>query len=109
MPWFFVSRFSYIIGPSKKPTLDDLEQSVRSGIPVITAIQAWTNSEAKGFFWNSDWKEDYYVIVIGLDGTNVYAAYGFSASRTKPIISTRIAPMIFMIFLFCPGDFRADP
>lgn len=53
-------------------TLDDLEHSVRGGIPIITAIQAWTDSRAKGFSWDADWEDGHYVIVIGLNGKNVY-------------------------------------
>ncbi|MCX6560831.1 MAG: cysteine peptidase family C39 domain-containing protein [Candidatus Aminicenantes bacterium] len=52
--------------------LNALEAALWRKIPVICAIQAWADSEKPGFSWAKDWEDGHYVIVIGLDGKNVY-------------------------------------
>ncbi|MHB8095913.1 MAG: C39 family peptidase [Candidatus Aminicenantales bacterium] len=53
-------------------TLEDLERSVRAGIPVIADIQAWMDTPESGFSWAGEWEDGHYVIVLGIDERNVY-------------------------------------
>jgi len=53
-------------------TIQDIEQSVRAGVPVIADIQAWTDSPESGFSWAGEWEDGHYVIVLGIDERNVY-------------------------------------
>jgi len=53
-------------------TLEDLERSVRAGIPVIADIQAWRDAPEAGFPWAGEWEDGHYVIVLGVDERNVY-------------------------------------
>jgi predicted double-glycine peptidase len=59
---------------SLKENLDlkDIGDSLRRHIPVICAIQAWTDNRPAGFSWDKDWEDGHYVIVIGLDSRSVY-------------------------------------
>jgi predicted double-glycine peptidase len=52
--------------------LNALEAAVWEKIPVICAIQAWSDSKTPGFSWAKDWEDGHYVIIIGLDAKNVY-------------------------------------
>jgi hypothetical protein len=52
--------------------LEDLEESIKRGIPVIAAIQAWVEPQPPGYSWEKDWEDGHYVIIIGLDSRNVY-------------------------------------
>lgn len=52
--------------------LKDIDESVRGGIPVICAIQAWADIKSDGFFWEKTWEDGHYVVVIGLDSQSVY-------------------------------------
>ncbi len=53
-------------------TLRDLRNSLDRGVPVIVAIQAWTDAPAAGFDWKNDWEDGHYVVVIGVDDEKVY-------------------------------------
>ena len=50
-------------------TLEDLEASIKAGVPVIVAAQAWRD---EGTSWADDWEDGHYMVVIGLDEKNVY-------------------------------------
>ncbi|MCX6670115.1 MAG: C39 family peptidase [Methanothrix sp.] len=50
-------------------TLEDLEASIKAGVPVIVAGQAWRD---EGTSWADDWEDGHYMVVIGLDEKNVY-------------------------------------
>jgi hypothetical protein len=52
--------------------LNALETALWEKVPVICAIQAWSDSEAPGFSWAKAWEDGHYVIVIGLDSKYVY-------------------------------------
>lgn len=51
-------------------TLVDLEESLGRGVPVIVAAQAWRETEQPE--WSQRWDDGHYLVVIGLDGKNVY-------------------------------------
>jgi len=53
-------------------TLADLEQSIAEKNPVIIACQAWTDMDPEELNWDTDWEDGHYMVVIGLDGENVY-------------------------------------
>ena len=53
-------------------TLEDLEKSVKEGVPVIIAAQAWRDDNEKDKPWKEIWDSGHYMVVIGLDNKNVY-------------------------------------
>jgi predicted double-glycine peptidase len=53
-------------------TLQDLENSIQKGVPVIVAIQAWVENITQEFDWVSAWEDGHYVVVIGLDKQHVF-------------------------------------
>lgn len=50
--------------------LSDLEASLARGVPVIVAAQAWRETELPD--WSERWDDGHYLVVIGMDRTNVY-------------------------------------
>ena len=52
-------------------TLDDLRENLRNKIPTIVDIQAWLEDYPPRD-WSTNWEDGHYVIVIGMDDTNVY-------------------------------------
>jgi predicted double-glycine peptidase len=58
--------------PRENVTYEDLIKAYREGIPVICAIQAWTDVPAEKRSWTSDWEDGHYVIIIGADDQFVY-------------------------------------
>jgi predicted double-glycine peptidase len=53
-------------------TISDLAASVREGVPVIIAAQAWTEERSADFSWADDWEDGHYMVVVGVDGDFVY-------------------------------------
>jgi predicted double-glycine peptidase len=53
-------------------TVRDLAASVREGVPVIIAAQAWTEDRGPGFSWADDWEDGHYMVVVGVDSNLVY-------------------------------------
>lgn len=53
-------------------TVDDLAASVREGVPVIIAAQAWAGDQAPGFSWADDWEHGHYMVVIGVDDDHIH-------------------------------------
>lgn len=53
-------------------TLEDLEESLENGIPVIVAGQAWRDGEDLEKPWSEVWESGHYMVVIGMDEENVY-------------------------------------
>jgi predicted double-glycine peptidase len=53
-------------------TVDDLTASIREGVPVIIAAQAWADEKEPGFSWADDWEDGHYMVVIGVDRGLVY-------------------------------------
>lgn len=51
-------------------TLEELELSIKDGIPVIVAIQAWRDEQGEP--WEKVWEDGHYVIVTGFDEKNIY-------------------------------------
>lgn len=51
-------------------TLEELRDSVKRGHPVIVEIQAWPDKPIANY--TNVWTEGHYVVVIGLDESNVY-------------------------------------
>lgn len=51
-------------------TVEELELSLREGVPVIVAIQAWRDESDDP--WHSEWEDGHYVIVTGFDEKNIY-------------------------------------
>jgi uncharacterized protein len=53
-------------------TLEDLERSINEGIPVIVDCQSWRSSRYSNKSWANDWRNGHYMVVIGIDESNVY-------------------------------------
>ncbi|MGB7969951.1 MAG: C39 family peptidase [Methanobacterium sp.] len=53
-------------------TLEDLQMYVIQGIPVIVDAQAWKNNATNNQNWTDDQNNSHYMIVIGIDTSNVY-------------------------------------
>jgi uncharacterized protein len=51
-------------------SLQDLQQYINQGIPVIIDAQAWKNNTAQN--WTDDQNNSHYMVVIGIDNENVY-------------------------------------
>jgi hypothetical protein len=53
-------------------TLENLQMYVLQGIPVIVDAQAWRNSTTNNQNWTDDQNSSHYMVVIGIDTSNVY-------------------------------------
>jgi len=53
-------------------TLADLEESLAGNVPVIIACQAWRDQSEANLSWDDTWEDGHYMVVIGLDRSNVY-------------------------------------
>jgi predicted double-glycine peptidase len=53
-------------------TLEDLQMYVIQGKPVIVDAQAWINNTTNSQNWTDDQNNSHYMVVIGIDNTNVY-------------------------------------
>ncbi|MGD0081257.1 MAG: C39 family peptidase [Methanoregula sp.] len=53
-------------------TLTDLEQSLAGKVPVIIACQAWRDPGEANRSWDDTWEDGHYMVVIGMDSSNVY-------------------------------------
>ncbi len=53
-------------------TLEDLENSIKEGVPVIVDCQSWRGSAYSNKSWADDWDDGHYMVVIGIDENNVY-------------------------------------
>jgi len=53
-------------------TLEDLEKSIKNGIPVIVDGQAWRDGDDLNKPWSEVWESGHYMVVTGLDDKNVY-------------------------------------
>ena len=53
-------------------TLEDLQMYVLQGTPVIVDAQAWRNSTTNNLNWTDDQNNSHYMVVIGIDTSNVY-------------------------------------
>lgn len=53
-------------------TIEDLEASLKEGVPVIVDGQAWRSISESNESWSSDWDNGHWMVVIGMDRKNVY-------------------------------------
>ncbi len=53
-------------------SLEDLQQNINQGTPVIIDAQAWKNIETNSQNWTDDQVDGHYMVVIGIDNQNVY-------------------------------------
>lgn len=53
-------------------TLDDLQKSIESGVPVMVAGQAWRNEDQLQTPWTSIWDSGHWMVAVGIDDQNVY-------------------------------------
>jgi predicted double-glycine peptidase len=53
----------------KNMTMKQLEGFIKSGVPVIVAYQAWSDSELD---WSACWEDGHYSVVVGHDKGNIY-------------------------------------
>jgi predicted double-glycine peptidase len=53
-------------------SLEDLQQNINQGTPVIIDAQAWKNNETNSQNWTDDQVDGHYMVVIGIDSQNVY-------------------------------------
>ena len=58
--------------PRENVTYESLIKAYREGVPVICAIQAWTDAPPEKRSWAADWEDGHYVIIIGGDEQFVY-------------------------------------
>ena len=64
----------------REMTLDDIKKFLRSKVPVILLLQAWTEKEKVD--WKNDWKDGHYVVAIGYDHEKIYFEDPSSFERT---------------------------
>jgi uncharacterized protein len=62
--------FSAVI--KENMTLENLQMYVLQGTPVIVDAQAWKNNGTNNQNWTDDQNNSHYMVVIGIDTTNVY-------------------------------------
>jgi uncharacterized protein len=53
-------------------SLEDLQHYIIQGTPVIVDAQAWKNNATNSQNWTDDQNDNHYMVVIGIDNTNVY-------------------------------------
>ena len=53
-------------------SLEDLQHYIILGTPVIVNAQAWKNNATNSQNWTDDQNDNHYMVVIGIDSTNVY-------------------------------------
>lgn len=55
-------------------TLEDLQNNINQGIPVIIDCQAWksNNTNTSSQNWTTDQQDGHYMVVVGVDKDNVY-------------------------------------
>jgi len=53
-------------------SLEDLQQDINQGIPVIVDAQAWKNNITNTQNWIDDQNNRHFMVVIGIDNENVY-------------------------------------
>jgi predicted double-glycine peptidase len=53
-------------------TLEDLQQYINQGIPVIIDGQAWKSNNTTALNWTDNTADGHYMVVIGIDNENVY-------------------------------------
>ena len=53
-------------------SLEDLQMYVIQGTPVIVDAQAWKNNATDNQNWTDDQNNSHYMVVIGIDNSNVY-------------------------------------
>ncbi len=59
----------YEVGVYKDMTLNQLQEFITKGQPVICAIQAWSDKPTN---YSDDWEDGHYVIAIGYDNDRIY-------------------------------------
>lgn len=64
----------------REMTLSDIKKFLRSQIPVILVLQAWTDQEK--IDWKHDWNDGHYVVAIGYDTEKIYFEDPSSFERT---------------------------
>jgi hypothetical protein len=73
-----ISRFfkeeNFTVHTHKHMTIAQLRGFVDRGRPVLVALQAWTEAELhpSRTFWENDWEDGHYSVVIGMDSDNVF-------------------------------------
>jgi predicted double-glycine peptidase len=50
--------------------LEDLEAALRASVTVIVDLQAWRERSDRP--WSEDWEDGHYMILLGMDGQNLY-------------------------------------
>lgn len=65
-------ELGYNVSLREKLTIDDLQVSVKEGVPVIVSGQAWRDGEDLNKPWKDVWDSGHYMVVIGVDEKNVY-------------------------------------
>lgn len=53
-------------------SLEDLQQSIEGGVPVMVAAQAWRNEDQFQTPWNNIWDSGHWMVAVGIDEHNVY-------------------------------------
>jgi predicted double-glycine peptidase len=53
-------------------TFDDIKASLERKQPVMVMCQAWRDEDGPQTPWKDDWEDGHYMVVIGLDDSNVY-------------------------------------
>jgi hypothetical protein len=66
-----LESFGLVAVMKEDTTLDDLRSNIQQKTPTMVAIQAWLEKYPPPD-WNTDWENGHWVIVIGMDDSNVY-------------------------------------
>ncbi|HWQ20504.1 MAG TPA: C39 family peptidase [Methanotrichaceae archaeon] len=53
-------------------TLEDLNRSIKEGVPPIIDCQSWRGLAYSNTSWAEDWYDGHYMVVLGIDEDNVY-------------------------------------
>ena len=75
-----VAKYFDLSYTERKMNIDDLKKYVDKKIPVIIALQAWSEDKNKDL--EKDWKDGHYVVVIGYSKNRIYFADPSSESKT---------------------------
>jgi len=82
-------EFGFTAEVKEHLTLEELHAALTKGIPVIVCGQAWRSREDSDKSVEEDWKDDHYVVVLGMDNKYVYYQDPF-ITRGNAFVSHRL-------------------
>jgi predicted double-glycine peptidase len=66
------SNLGFSANIKQNMSLEDLQQNINQGTPVIIDAQAWKDNSTNTQNWTDDQNNSHYMVVIGIDNENVY-------------------------------------